>query len=477
MLTAERYSDFEEVLRTALRGFQAGVWTAMPGVIQSFDATKLTATVQVAIQGTQMLPPTIQGVKQDYAEGTTKQVDIPLLLDVPVVFPRGGQTTITMPIGAGDEVLVVFASRCIDAWWQSGGTKNVAMEARMHDLSDGFAIPGPFSQVTKIANFSSKNLQIRSNDGQTIFELDPSGKVVHIKALSGFKVDGDITVTGKSALKGDVTVTGKVDATGAVTAASATLTGALSAASMAISGTATMGTMSFGSMTGPTGSGFSVSSAGAVAAASLAVAGVSTFSDQATFAHAGAGAALQVRTPNQAQIDLWDDTPTGATPAGGSRWRIFADNVGGGGGDCTLGFYDIPNARVAAGFDNSGNLVANVGIKCPKWAVYQPINSAGPMPLSATFTSHGGTLVLIADGSGYATGAASIWMSVDIDGVSRCTPQVFTNEAASHKAFAQRFAIVTDVAEGSHTMTIRPGAATLSNTDDWFSVLVLELPF
>jgi hypothetical protein len=425
-----------------------------------------------------MLPPTIQGTKQDYAEGTTKQVDIPLLLDVPVVFPRGGQTTITMPIGAGDEVLVVFASRCIDAWWQSGGTKNVAMEARMHDLSDGFAIPGPFSQVTKITNFSSSNLQIRSNDGQTIFGLDPSGKVVHIKALSGFKIDADITVNGKSNLKGDVTVTGKADVSGAVTAASATLTGALSAGSMSISGTATMGSMSFGSMTGPSGSGFSVSPAGAVAAASLALAGAATFADQATFSKAGAGPALQVKTPNQAQLDLWDDTPTGATPAGGSHWRMFADNVGGGGGPLTLGWYDIPNARVAAGIDNDGNLVANYGIKCPKWGVYQPISAAGPMPLSTTFTSNGGTLVLLCDGAGFSTaGAASIWMSVEIDGVSRCTPQIFTNEANSHKAFAQRFAVVTGLAAGSHTMSVVPGITTSSDSNDWFSVLVLELPF
>lgn len=48
-------------------------------------------------------------------------MDLPILPDVPVVFPGGGGFALTFPVAAGDECLVVFASRCIDAWWQSGG--------------------------------------------------------------------------------------------------------------------------------------------------------------------------------------------------------------------------------------------------------------------------------------------------------------------------------------------------------------------
>jgi hypothetical protein len=50
------------------------------------------------------------------------------------------------------------------------------------------------------------------------------------------------------------------------------------------------------------------------------------------------------------------ETGTGGTPAAGAHWRLFVDNVGGGGGNSTFGFYDAINARVAMGIDNNGNL-------------------------------------------------------------------------------------------------------------------------
>ena len=69
---------------------------------------------------------------------------------MPVVFPGGGGFALTFPVAAGDECLVVFASRCIDAWWQSGGVGE-PMEPRMHDLSDGFALIGVRSQPAHVS--------------------------------------------------------------------------------------------------------------------------------------------------------------------------------------------------------------------------------------------------------------------------------------------------------------------------------------
>src|SRR5690348_13461634 len=126
----ERYSDHEESIRTAFEGLIAGLWVAIPGIIQSFDSDKLTAVIQPAIQGIVTA-----------SDGTASAVNLPLLPDVPVVFQRGGGCTLTFPInpGGGDECLVIFSSRCIDSWWQSGGVQ-FPLEPRMFDLSDGFAL-------------------------------------------------------------------------------------------------------------------------------------------------------------------------------------------------------------------------------------------------------------------------------------------------------------------------------------------------
>lgn len=188
MLQLERVNDNQEALRLALEGHQAQVWTALPGIIESFNAAALTCTVQPAIKAQVRAP-----------DGSTQWVALPLLLDCPVVFPRGGGCTLTFPVAQGDECLVVFASRCIDAWYTSGGVQ-VQSEFRMHDLSDGFALPGPFSQATKIANVSTTKTQLRSNDGSTYTELDPNGQIVNIVAPGGinFTTNGKITMTAGS---------------------------------------------------------------------------------------------------------------------------------------------------------------------------------------------------------------------------------------------------------------------------------------
>ena len=155
----ERYDDAQEAMRATHDGRQKQVWTALPGLIESFNARAITATVQPAIQGTVMAK-----------DGSTSHVNLPLLVDVPVCFPHGGGVTLTFPVRAGDECLVVFASRCIDGWWQGGGT-TPALDARMHDLSDGFAIVGPFSQKRVIANVSTQAAQLRTDDGLTLIEV------------------------------------------------------------------------------------------------------------------------------------------------------------------------------------------------------------------------------------------------------------------------------------------------------------------
>lgn len=176
----ERLDDPEEALRLALEGYTSGLWTALPGVIVNVNLEAMTVSVQ----------PTIQGVNTN-AQGNQQFVNLPVLLDVPLVFPSAGGYTLTFPIKEGDEVLVVFASRAIDAWWQSGGIGK-PVEARMHDLSDGFAIPGPHSQATKLSDISTASVQLRNNDGDTYIEINDDQE---IKMVSPVKVIIDAPLT------------------------------------------------------------------------------------------------------------------------------------------------------------------------------------------------------------------------------------------------------------------------------------------
>lgn len=159
----ERLDDPEETVRSALDARLAGLWTALPGIVQSFDAATQTVSVQPAIQAARIL-----------TDGTRETVTLPLLVDVPVVFPGGGGLVLTMPVAAGDEALVVFSARCIDAWWQSGGVQP-AMEARLHDLSDGFALIGPRAKANALSGVSTTAAQWRTVDGASFVELTAAG--------------------------------------------------------------------------------------------------------------------------------------------------------------------------------------------------------------------------------------------------------------------------------------------------------------
>jgi len=198
----ERINDPEEALRIALETQQAKMWTSIPGIVAGVNLQAQTVSVQ----------PAIQGAISDPA-GNVQLVNLPLLVDVPICFPRAGGFALTFPIVAGDEVLVVFSSRCIDSWWQSGGVQAPA-EVRMHDLSDGFALLAPTSQPQKLSSVSSSNVQLRNESGETFVEITPSGAVriiasnaVEIAAPSISVEATTINLTGEINFDGEFTQT------------------------------------------------------------------------------------------------------------------------------------------------------------------------------------------------------------------------------------------------------------------------------
>lgn len=155
---------------------RAGIWTALPGVIQSFNPVAMTCEVQPGIK---------VNVRQQ--DGTIVSVALPMLVDCPVQFPSGGNCTLTFPVGQGDECLVVFASRCIDGWWQSGGVQEQA-ELRMHDLSDGFVLLGFRSQPRVLSGISASAAQLRTDDGQAFVEVNAATHAINIQTTAPVNV-------------------------------------------------------------------------------------------------------------------------------------------------------------------------------------------------------------------------------------------------------------------------------------------------
>ena len=197
----ERLNDPEESLRMAMEGQQAKAWTALPGIVTAVDLVAQTLSVQPSIQG-----------EVTNAEGAITYVNLPLLVDVPIVWPRAGGFALTFPIKVNDEVLVIFASRCIDTWWQSGGV-GLPAESRMHDLSDGFAVLAPTSQPKKLSAVQTDGMELRTEDRSTYIRLTAGtifikGNIVH---------EGNVNQTGNLSRTGTLQNTGLVTAQSGLT--------------------------------------------------------------------------------------------------------------------------------------------------------------------------------------------------------------------------------------------------------------------
>ena len=159
-----------------LENFSRDLRVASPGIIQSFDAQQQTVTVQLALR---------ERISSE--SGQITEVQVPLLVDVPIVLPRAGGFSLTFPIEPGDECLVIFADSCIDAWFSNGGLQ-VPIENRRHDLSDSFAILGAWSQPRRISNYDTNNLMLRSE------HEDSEGRFAYIKISQ----DNDIEIRAKN---------------------------------------------------------------------------------------------------------------------------------------------------------------------------------------------------------------------------------------------------------------------------------------
>jgi hypothetical protein len=154
--------SLEDAMQAVVRAAIANLHTALPGIVQSFDAKTQTARVTPAI-------------KRIWLDDGPKA--LPDCVDVPVQFTGGGEFVVTWPVRQGDECLLVFSERAIDKWFARGGVQEPATVA-FHDLSDAFALMGFRSKPHAVGGVSGDGLEIRTLDGQTMFRLENNSAFV-----------------------------------------------------------------------------------------------------------------------------------------------------------------------------------------------------------------------------------------------------------------------------------------------------------
>lgn len=157
----------------------AQIRCAMPGIILEFDPALQTAAVQPALK-----------MKVNLGD-EQKHLDLPVVQNVPVVLPfaQGAGLLLTLPLGPGDECLLVFSDRALDNFLQNGGAQPVQQgrsgaadspftAPRAHSLTDAICIPGLISNPQAVPAYSQTAIELRDRARRVFLSLGPDGIVI-----------------------------------------------------------------------------------------------------------------------------------------------------------------------------------------------------------------------------------------------------------------------------------------------------------
>jgi hypothetical protein len=114
-----------EVIRAFVREGAADLHVSIPAKVVRVELAKGLVDAQPLVK--------------DLFEG--QAVSVPVITNVPIVWPGAGGFRLTFPIAVGDTVLLVFSDRSLDLWLEKGGEVD-PKDPRRHTLSDAIAIPG-----------------------------------------------------------------------------------------------------------------------------------------------------------------------------------------------------------------------------------------------------------------------------------------------------------------------------------------------
>lgn len=117
------------------------------GIVQSFDATKQTASIQL-----------VDFINLFTINGTLSQ-PYSLLIHCPIIILKNKGGGLTVPIRQGDECLVFFNDTNLDNWQVNGGQQQQATQ-RSHNITDAIAIIGLHSYVNSVVNYDNAATEI-----------------------------------------------------------------------------------------------------------------------------------------------------------------------------------------------------------------------------------------------------------------------------------------------------------------------------
>jgi hypothetical protein len=173
----ERFEDLTEVLETVADAVLARLPKAGPVMLAEDSQDGHTAKLQ----------PTTKAIQRKI-DGTTTEVTLPVIPDVPVHFMGGGGITTTYGLKQGNEGFSVPAALGIDGWHQNGGIQSPG-DTRQHAMWDAVFVPGVRSDPNKLKGVSPNSTQTRTDDKKTVHDVSHTA-VTAVREDSAHQVNG-----------------------------------------------------------------------------------------------------------------------------------------------------------------------------------------------------------------------------------------------------------------------------------------------
>ena len=178
--------------RQIVRQHGSDLRVSIPAILtDDMDAGTQTVSAQIAVQERAFTsgvnPGTVPatGPSSSQAPPTVgpKWVTLQPVLLVPIIVPRGGGYSLTLPLKKGDEGMLIFCDCCFDLWWQRGGVQNQVGNHR-HEFWDCGFLPGMWSQPNALDSYSTTSMQLRTDDGTTtVIDVSQDGVTITGKAV------------------------------------------------------------------------------------------------------------------------------------------------------------------------------------------------------------------------------------------------------------------------------------------------------
>lgn len=134
----------------------ANVHTCIPAKVTRYDETLQQVDAQ----------PLVKAVYRN-EQGEQLVESLPLVVNVPVMFPGAGKYRITFPVEVDTTVLLLFTEASLDKWLAQGGEVD-PLDGRRFHLSDGIALLGLHDFAHALASAPLDRMTIGDDTGLQI---------------------------------------------------------------------------------------------------------------------------------------------------------------------------------------------------------------------------------------------------------------------------------------------------------------------